>query len=48
MKQKKFRLEVRTKFVHCGWSNPETDCPEMLWNIAFWRYSKHNWTKTWV
>ena len=31
-----------------GWPNTGTGCPEMLWSLHPWRYSKAAWTWSWA
>lgn len=31
-----------------GWLNTGRGCPQSLWSLNFWRYSKPRWTQPWV
>lgn len=48
LKHMKFLLwSKETLFYREGGQTPATDCPEMLWRVHSWRYSKANWTWSW-
>ena len=48
MKHGRVPLNIRKHFFHWGWRSIGTGCPETLWSLHPWRYSKAVWTWSWV
>ena len=40
--------QQETPFLLWGWLSTGTDCPERLWCLPPWRYSKAVWTWSWA
>lgn len=48
LKQRRFPVNIRTLFFFLwGWSSTDAGCPERLWHLHPWMYSKGVWTWSW-
>lgn len=43
LKHRRFQVSIRKKKNKWGWSDYETDCPERLWHLHYWRSSNPGW-----
>lgn len=48
LKYRKLHLNMRNNFFLWKQSAIETGCPERLWSVWHWRYSKPYWTMSWA
>lgn len=46
LKYRKYHLSIRRNSL-LWWPNIGTGCPERLWWLHSWRYSKRTWTQSW-